>query len=182
MRPSPSTYMQAAKEAVNYVKKSMPYGSVNNPGDWVSKSFVGPFISAYQQYKGFKDGIMPELQELSKTAKNLPKEERNLIMMEVWAKHAVKMKAGNCSLQAALAFQYLRTDKKMFPVEVMQLRHKNHGFVILGRPADTDLENFSDWTKDAILCDPWRHNVGIAAQLVTWFNETKVDLICRVEG
>jgi hypothetical protein len=95
-------------------KKSMPYGSVNNPGDWIRRAFVGPFISAYQQYKGFKDGIMPELQELSKVAKNLPKEERNLIMMEVWAKHAVKMKAGNCSLQAALAFQYLRTEKRCF--------------------------------------------------------------------
>ena len=103
-------------------------------------------------------------------------------MMEVWAKHAVKMQAGNCGLQAALAFQYLRTEKKIFPVEVMQLRHKNHGFVILGRPADTDLENFADWTKDAILCDPWRHDAGIAAQLVTWFNETKVDLVCRVEA
>jgi hypothetical protein len=54
--------------------------------------------------------------------------------------------------------------------------------VILGRPADTDLENFADWPKDAILCDPWRHNASIAAQLATWFNETKVDLICRVEG
>ena len=53
--------MQAAREAVNYVKKSMPYGSVNNPGGWISKSFVGPFISAYQQYKGFKDGIAAQL-------------------------------------------------------------------------------------------------------------------------
>ena len=182
MRPSPSTYMQAAREAVNYVKNKMPYGSVNSPGDWVSKAFVGPFISAYKQYKGFNEGIIPELKSIGKANPNLSKEEKNLIMMEVWAKHAVKMQAGNCSLQAALAFQYLRTEKKIFPVEVMQLRHKNHGFVILGRPADTDLENFADWTKDAILCDPWRHDAGIAAQLVTWFNETKVDLICRVEA
>lgn len=174
--------MQAANEAVSYVKNKMPYGSVNNPGDWVSKALVGPFISAYKQARGFKEGVIPELKELSKTAGQLPKDERNLLMMEVWAKHALKMKAGNCGVQAALAFQFLRTEKKIFPIEVMQLRHKNHGFVILGRPADTDLENFADWTKDAILCDPWRHNTGIAAQLVTWFNETKVDLVCRVEG
>lgn len=103
-------------------------------------------------------------------------------MIEVWAKHAVQMQAGNCSLQAAVAFQYLRTQKRIFPLDVMQLRNKDHGFVIVGRPANTDLEDFAEWTKDAILCDPWRHNVGIAAQLVSWFDETKVDLICRVEG
>lgn len=182
MRPSPSTYIQAAREAVNYVKNAMPYGSVNNAGDWVSKSFVGPFISAYKQFHGYRDGILPELKELSKTAASLPQEERNLIMVEVWAKHARKMKAGNCALQAALAFDFLRKEKKMFPLEMMQFRHKNHGFVILGRPADTDLENFADWTKDAILCDPWRHDVGLAGQLVTWFQETKVDLVCRVEA
>ena len=50
--------MQAAREAVNYVKNKMPYGSVNSPGDWVSKAFVGPFISAYKQYKGFNEGII----------------------------------------------------------------------------------------------------------------------------
>ena len=78
---------------------------------------------------------MPELRELSKTTQNMTKEQRNLLMMEVWAKHALKIQAGNCAIQAALAFQYLRTEKKIFPAEVMQLRHKNHGFVILaGRP------------------------------------------------
>jgi hypothetical protein len=174
--------MQAAREAVNYVKSSMPYGSVNSAGDWVSKGLVGPFISAYKQFRGYNEGIIPELKELSKTASALPKEDRNLIMVEVWAKHAKKMKAGNCALQAALAFDFLRKEKKIFPVEMMQLRNKDHGFVILGRPAETDLENFADWTKDAILCDPWRHNVGIAAQLVTWFHETKVDLVCRVDA
>jgi hypothetical protein len=182
VRPSPSTYMTAAKEAVNYVKNKMPYGSVNSPGDWVSKFFIGPFISAYRQSKGLSEGVIPELQGLSKAAQNMTEPQRNLLIAEVWAKHALKMKAGNCSIQAALAFQYLRTEKKIFPVEMMQLRFKNHAFVILGRPADTDLENFADWTKDAILCDPWRHDAGIAGQLATWFHETKVDLICRVEG
>ena len=109
--------MQAAREAVNYVKNKMPYGSVNSPGDWVSKAFVGPFISAYKQYKGFNAGIIPELKSIGKANPNLSKEEKNLIMMEVWAKHAVKMQAGNCSLQAALAFQYLRTVKKSFPLK-----------------------------------------------------------------
>ena len=48
------------------MKNKMPYGSVNSPGDWVSKAFVGPFISAYKQYKGFNEGIIPELTESSK--------------------------------------------------------------------------------------------------------------------
>jgi hypothetical protein len=182
VRPSPSTYLTAAKEAVNYVNNKMPYGSVNNPGDWVSKALVGPFLSAYRQATGFKDGIIPELKSLSKTAQNMTEPQRNLLMVEVWAKHALKMKAGNCSIQAALAFQFLRAEKRLFPVEMMQFRFKNHAFVILGRPADTDLENFADWTKDAIVCDPWRHNAALAGQLVTWFNETKVDLVCRVES
>jgi hypothetical protein len=50
----------------------MPYGSVNSAGDWVNKAFIGPFISAYKQAKGYKDGIIPELKELSKTAGSLP--------------------------------------------------------------------------------------------------------------
>jgi hypothetical protein len=76
VRPSPSTYLTAAKEAVNYVKNKMPYGSVNNPGDWVSKALVGPFISAYRQATGFNDGIIPELKSLSKTAQNMTEPQR----------------------------------------------------------------------------------------------------------
>ena len=69
MRPSPSTYMNAAKEAVNYVKNKMPYGSVNSPGDWVSKFFVGPFISAYRQSKGLSEGVIPELRSYRRRRK-----------------------------------------------------------------------------------------------------------------
>ena len=104
-------------------------------------------------------------------------------MMEVWAKHAKQMKAEETrNLQAALAFEFLRKEKEDISSRGDATPAQGSWFVILGRPADTDLENFANWTKDAILCDPWRHDVGIAAQLATWFQETKVNLLCRVEG
>jgi hypothetical protein len=165
------------------VKNRLKYGANNNGGDFVSKGPGAWLTSTAIQIAGQRTLVLPELKKLAGAgASSLSQQERNLIMVEVWAKHALTMEAGNCSLQAAVAFEYLRKHKKIFPVEVMQFRKKDHGFCILGRPKDTALENFAEWTKDAIVCDPWRDNVGIAGQLAAWFRTTEVDLVCRVDG
>lgn len=165
------------------MKNHITHGSNNNVKDWLFKAPGSVITSTMIQVNGAKTLIEPELRRLAEGgASSMEKERRNLLMVEVWAKHALTMQAGNCALQAAVAFEYLRTHKKMFPVEMMGFRHMDHAFCILGRHKDSDLENFADWTTDAIVCDPWRGNVGVAGQLIVWFKQTKVDLICRVDA
>jgi hypothetical protein len=173
----------AAWDAVRFVKNHIKHGSNNSVKDWLFKPPMSVVTSTVIQVHGAKTLIEPELRKLGAAGgSSMEKERRNLLMMEVWAKHALTMQAGNCGIQAAVAFEYLRNHKKMFPVEVMEFRHLDHAFCILGRDKDSDLEDFAAWTKDAIVCDPWRGNVGVAGQLVVWFKQTAVNSICRVDS
>jgi hypothetical protein len=179
---SASTYLAAANQAVRYVKSTLPLGSTNNPSDFIrypaggtlrwGESAVGQAVAAQQS--------VADLRKLAPMDRSDPR--FNLTLIETWARNATAVGAGNCALQAAVAFVYLR-GQRVFPLEFMRLSgDRDHGFVILGRDASTDLNNFAEWTGgSSILCDPWRGTSGVAGMLAVWYGTTGVELLTRLE-
>jgi hypothetical protein len=62
-----------------------------------------------------------------------------------------KYGVGNCGEQSELAYYHLR--KRTFNVEIV--RSEKHKFVVLGRKADSDINNPNSWGDSAVVCDPW---------------------------
>lgn len=88
---------------------------------------------------------------------------------------------GNCGVQSAMAFVRLRDFWKLFPLDWMQLKHGDHGFVIVGRDKDTDPAWPRTWNGDAVLCDPWHGFAGrMSAQSSLCSSE--LELILRQES
>jgi len=76
--------------------------------------------------------------------------------LEIFAREALRYHCGNCGAQSALAFVRLRDHWKVFPLDWVQVKNGDHGFVVVGRSAKTDPSNMATWNDDAIVCDPWR--------------------------
>jgi len=62
---------------------------------------------------------------------------------------------GNCGVQSAMAFVHLRDVCKLFPLDWLQLKHGDHGFVVIGRDHGTNPSTPHHWNNEAVLCDPW---------------------------
>jgi hypothetical protein len=54
-----------------------------------------------------------------------------------------------------MAFVHLRDVCKLFPLDWMQVKHGDHGFVVIGRDKSTSPSKPHHWNGDAVLCDPW---------------------------
>ncbi len=182
MATDPSTLIIAANNAIRHVKEHLDLGASNQPSELFRGGPIRMARSLHAQVVGTRDHILPELRQLQPAAQGMPEDRRNLMMIEVWARNAIKMRAGNCALQAAVAFQYLRTRERVFPLEYMQFATKDHAFVVLGRPADTDISRFWEWSRNAVVCDPWRNSAGYATSLALWYQQTQVSVLTRLDS
>ena len=102
-------------------------------------------------------------------------------LMEIFAKEALRFHCGNCGAQSALAFVRLRDYWKVFPLDWVQVKNGDHGFVVIGRDAHTDPSNMATWNGDAIVCDPWR-DVVQAVKDYAAAHATTLELIYRQES
>lgn len=75
--------------------------------------------------------------------------------VELIARKATKAKAGNCFEQSLVALHYLLTRSRVRPLENVCLADEDHCFVLIGRPADTDLNDWRTWGPSTVVCDPW---------------------------
>jgi len=178
---SASYYERFGRDAIRYVKGKLTLGSSNNPSDILRHPITGIpryFMSAWEQSKG-----APRIVE-SLRAQQLSRSDPRfgLTLVETWAREAERMKAGNCALQAAVAFCWLR-DHGVFPIDFMKFGgNADHGFVIMGREGGSDLAKFAEWTGGAtMVCDPWRAEVGAAGMLAVWYKKTNVELVARLD-
>ncbi len=83
----------------------------------------------------------------------------NKTLMEIMARQGLHHHAGNCGVQSAVAFVRLRDHWKVFPLDWVQLKSGDHGFVVIGRDGETEVSNAATWNDDAVICDPWRNTV-----------------------
>ncbi|NUO72663.1 MAG: hypothetical protein HOQ10_08115 [Frateuria sp.] len=98
-------------------------------------------------------------------------------LMDIWAKEGLHYHCGNCGVQSAVAFVHLRDYWKIFPLDWVQLRYGDHGFVVIGRDARTDPSDASTWNAEAVVCDPWRNVVRTAGDYAN--SRENLELIYR---
>lgn len=138
--PAPTTAsrnLARGREAVAYVKKTLTLGAGNKLNDIVGSFGASPFcVAALRAYENFGD----------------PKDEVDQI--REWAAKAATMKCGNCGEHAAIAFCYL-LDLEVKPLDYMFATNHDHAFVVIGRPATSDVSKPEEWGADAVVVDAW---------------------------
>jgi hypothetical protein len=76
---------------------------------------------------------------------------------------AIASGVGNCHELAAVAYEWLRATA-VTPIELMRFTAAgyDHVWVVIGRVAGSDLTNLRTWGADAVWCDPWQGDAGVA--------------------
>lgn len=167
-KKSISGYIGAANNALGFVRKMVPSGGNNNVGQklfrqipvygWIKTQMI--ISDARDRYEAaFRSGQLKEGDWQG--------------YIDLMARTAIQIKAGNCGEQAALAFTYLR-DAGVRPIDYFEYTDRDHAFVILNRDAAKDINNFAEWSENAVVCDPWRDTSALAGMLPVWFRSTKV--------
>ncbi|MGH9593962.1 MAG: hypothetical protein ACRD5L_12790, partial [Bryobacteraceae bacterium] len=87
---------------------------------------------------------------------------------------------GNCGEQSALAFVYLR-DRRIHPLDWIQVNNFSHAFVVLGRDADSDIGDYNTWGRSSVYCDPWASSWGEAAVLRSRYWKKKMEVLYRLD-
>lgn len=75
------------------------------------------------------------------------------------AEEASFMGAGNCGEFSAVVFAYLYK-RDILPLDIMASTYFDHAWVVIGRPANTDVTDPNGWTSEddpnePVICDPW---------------------------
>jgi hypothetical protein len=153
-----SQYLREAQAAVKFVQAHMTFGADNKLADKIRTGGANHW--AIENMRADAESFMNDGNSWIAF-----KEEANKVDVRAWlAKH---YGAGNCMEQSALAYVYLR-DRKIAPLDWCRfdIRRKNHAFVILGAAAEIRLNNFAEWTRGAVLCDPWDGYAGEACYII----------------
>jgi hypothetical protein len=183
-----SAYQKAAQEAIRHTKAQLPLGAYNHPGELFGRLlFFGlprQQMSKHRQNEAW-DRIDADLAQLE-LRNDIPENQKQLKAIDVWAKHAVGAQAGNCQLQASVAFTYLR-DKGFYPLDYAVILKDDgnrfkHAFIVMGRDAKVGFNDFARWQTDTMLCDPWRDAVGLGAMLRIWYPGEIYRLYARYDG
>ena len=73
-------------------------------------------------------------------------------------------RAGNCGEQAMLAFQFLKS-RGVSPLDIMNFTDGDHAWVVIGRDANADEDDWDEWGAAAVVCDPWH---AFSGDVGTW--------------
>ena len=79
------------------------------------------------------------------------------------ANGAIASGVGNCHELAAVAFEWLRLSN-VTPIDLMKFTAQgyDHVWVVIGRVNQSDMTNLRSWGPDAVWCDPWQGDNGVA--------------------
>lgn len=67
----------------------------------------------------------------------------------------VSAKVGNCLEYAKLALEYAREMNHEVRVEVVYIKNGDHVFVVIDRQAGSDMNDYTSWGAQAVICDAW---------------------------
>lgn len=193
------TCLDAAETAVRHTREKLYIGSDNNISREITEfadsayrlteSGMGRVMGAFGlaaavglaagsqiQWHGTKHQILEEIRRKEGGLPKVPEDWPRYIT--TCAQIALDYHAGNCGEHASVAFLYLRDNvKDARPIEFMEFDDRSHTFVIINRPQDIPLDRFDDWSKSAVLCDPWKGGSGMAEKLYDWYGYTR--MVCR---
>ncbi len=79
------------------------------------------------------------------------------------ANGAIATRVGNCHELAAVAYEWLRAGGHT-PIDLMNFTAPgyDHVWVVIGRLNGSSLTNLRSWGPDAVWCDPWQGDSGVA--------------------
>jgi hypothetical protein len=166
-------FRTAAMEAKTYVKTRLYFGASNDwkfywdasKGGLPGLAWAGVALESHLLLQGtvlFDSRSKGRAAE--KAGRPYLKGSRRLTqaLLDIWAKDGLRYGCGNCGVQSAVAFVRLRDHWKVFPLDWVQVKGGDHGFVVVGRDKKTDPSNPATWNEEAVICDPWRGIVQMA--------------------
>lgn len=175
-----NSYIAAAKRTLEYVDKAMDIGTTNK---FFSNFWGLPARLACVSEQ--TDSIQRDLREQLPMLRREPDldKRRNAIakaQVESAAYWGKQWGCGNCGVQSAMAFVHLRDVCKLFPLDWLQLKHGDHGFVVIGRDKGSDPSTPQHWNEQAVLCDPWNDTACLMKQ--SSLRHSELQLIYRHEA
>jgi hypothetical protein len=144
-------YLNAGRQAVNYVKSKLKLGPANNPFK-LQSTIAGQLRAMDAILKVWrKEDDLIDSQFVNPTD--------TLRMAQVFADSAEGYGAGNCGEHSAVAYLWLRRNS-IFPIDWVHFNNKDHAFVLIGRPATTSTYTPKQipqqpWFSDAVVCDAY---------------------------
>lgn len=150
-------YLNAAREAVSYVRMYVPYGSANNVKEFAT---LDP-DKLVRQLRAM-DRLLATRNAIDQEEPNhFIDEKDNLRKAQLWAAQVMKKHGGNCGEQSALAFEFLR-HQGIKPLDWAHFINRDHAFVIIGRPSESEVVGNPprEWALSAVICDPWKNRSG----------------------
>ena len=188
--------MKEAQLAVEYVKSKMTTGAANKAKDILSSGGVINFLltlgisRAVINILNLQDSFWDRMENGNDSVGKLwtmrnrsHKTMGNELDPGIIASDATSYGTGNCGEQSAIAFTYL-CQRKVFPIDWCHFAQNdpNHAFVIINANAPITPTNFSEWSKSAIVCDPWGDRVEEAGCLIKRWDCNKVASYCHLDG
>lgn len=192
------TCIEAAKKAVEYTRRTLYIGSDNNLRREVSE-FVDTVSGLAESGLARAAGAMGLASAVGGAVGSslASHAQRHKAVVETKNRHdaygtpghgmewplyidycahvAEETHAGNCGEHAAVAFKHLMNFfEEAWPIDFMQFVGKDHNFVILNRSDEIPIENFEEWSKNAVVCDPWKGAWGMAGKLDDWYGWTSM--------
>jgi hypothetical protein len=150
-----------AQKAVAFVKANVPFGASNKTDNWKQLwETANRRDNGKAQMSAYEDNLITNGKNLSVHA------SRELMIANI-AATTMRMKAGNCGEQAAVAFIFLR-DNNVFPIDYIEkppgwFGLGSHAFVVIGRLSGSDPNKIEGWGPDAVVCDPHQEQKAFPA-------------------
>lgn len=174
-----SRYREAATGVLAYVRQHLHFGASNKLDFYLRASALESALpipglgmlwgaAGLWNHLEVQRGILRESGRLGQQAQAAGRpylkgtQRFKRAQIEIFARQGLRHHAGNCGVQSAVAFVRLRDHWKVFPLDWVQLKNGDHGFVVIGRDRDTDVANPATWNAAAVICDPWRNTVQTA--------------------
>lgn len=173
---SAAANLDAAIQAKLYVQKKIDIGASNKFGDNLG-GLTLPVWCVSQARADIAKDLKGQAAEIKRTGADPLK-----AIVDTWARHAQQMGCGNCGEQSAMAFVQLRDVWKVSPLDWMQVGNWKHGFVVIGRIAETsNASKVGSWNAEAVVCDPWR-GYARPASVARYLVGEEIEVIYRLES
>lgn len=148
-----SDTLQLAREINHYVRgiiRIIPNYLSQCPDEWNREKSL---------FNWEAEGVTPEefiTSNLWKFAfiKEAMKEDRAMTIRDL-AKNAIEYGIGNCVVMSALGFQYAQNKGHLIEMFSIESDTGNHTFLVLDRDPASRPDDYLNWGKRAIICDPW---------------------------
>jgi hypothetical protein len=127
------SYVQIAEKAVAYVREKLIHGPTNIDHP---RRAAGPRLA---EARSFLIDRLPETTLAS--------------ILHIGEAARING-AGNCGECAALAFSYLYR-RDILPLDYVSYTRADHAWIVIGRPAGTDIRRPEEWGAQPVICDPW---------------------------